>query len=844
MQHIHAAAAALALVFAASSMGAQEARIQPAPVEVNRHPAISTLNGFVENRGQWSDEVRFLARQNGIEAVLLDDRLVLHPMPRRTERRLSEELGFELEPPFERPAEPEPVPGPPLTLRFPEAPSLAGEGVLPTAHHFLLGTGSTRNVPGFERVVYRDVVDGIDVVVRTGGGSYAYDLHVEPGADLGALTLEIEGASAAELLSDTVLALETSAGRVEMRIGESWEVDPATSERLPVTSRFQLAESDDGRLHLGFEAPGRDSSRAFVLDPSLVYATYVGGTGQDAFRDMDVAADGSVYIVADTGTAPTTPGAFQTVQVGGLDAWAGKLSPDGSTLEWGTYFGGSASDAIASIAVDEDGTAVLYGTTWSPDFPISPGSLDTVNENAPSKSDLFISRLLPDGSDFVWSTFYGGPDHEADGTLALFPNGDVLIFGQPAIATPPATPGAIDTDFVVGDRLLARITADGTQLVFQTYFLAGVNDIAFDGDSNIYLTGSASSQFTHTTPGAYKEVMGPGAVGGDAQISKLNPLGTQVIWSTFLGGDLNTDFPLAIALDAAGAVYVAGWTTASDFPITTGSPGGNFHSGFVTKLLPGGSDLVWSRSLSSCCGMSTFLYGLVVDPAGSASVAGNSNSSGFPTTTDAPQPAYIGTGNKSDAHLTKIDPFGESLVYSTYFGGGGSDTRPQIGLDAKHDLHMVMESGSDSIPTTRGVYGPDYAGGEDLVAASFSMPVAPWRVLGEGLMGNADTPNLSGAGDLTPGSTTRFSVRGGAPFAPALLSVGFSSHLLSQTGGMALAPTGLSVSTATNAQGALDLSFSWPSLPPGLRLTSQVWIEDSAALGGWSTTNKLRLISQ
>ena len=755
--------------------------------------------------------------------MLLADALVLHPLPRWPEGSRTEKARPG------PPPQPEAVPGPPLTIRFPGARSVEGEGLVATLHHFLLGSGFTRNVPGFERVLYRDVVPGIDVVVRAGRQGFAYDLHVSPGAGLDALVLEIEGAHDAALAGGDVLALQTSAGRVEMLIGAAWEIDTPSGATCAIASSFRMLDADAGRLRVGFEAPGRDPARAFVLDPSLAYATYVGGSGQEDFIDMDVAPDGSVYLAARSFGGPTTPGAFQEVPPGGgSDAWAGKLSPDGSTLEWATYLGGSDVEVLIGIDVDQDGTVVLVGDTWSANFPVTAGVLDTTNDGAPNTSDLFVTRLAPDGSSLVWSTFYGGPDYEVIENSTLFPSGDVLVFAKPGAATPPATPGAFDTIFnPFDDHFLARISADGTQLVFQTYFAGSAYGFAFDNESNIYFSGGMGFP---GTPGAYKEMLAPGDP-GDMAVMKMDPMGTYLHWATFLGGDEDIENPAGgIALDAAGAVYVAGWTKSDDFPVTTEAPGGNNINGFVAKLLPGGSDLVWSTYLSACCGGSTFLSGIAVDPAGNAFVSGDSNRAGFPVTPDALQPNYIGSGTAPDGHLTKLDAFGEALVYSTYFGGSGGEYLPLVGLDATHDVHLAMQTTSSNLPVTQGAYDPAYSGGGDMFVAEFTgIPVAPWRVLGGGVKGSLDTPNLAGAGALTPGSPTRLSVRGGAPSAAAMLVVHLPALGLPLTSGLTLTPTGMAmVPLATNEEGALDLTFAWPAFSPGLRLTVQVWIEGLA----------------
>ena len=140
---------------------------------VRSAPDIRPLNGFVENKGQWPDEVLFLARDRGIDLTVLPDALVLRPAPDR-------DTG-------EWPA--------PLVLRLPNGAPVTGEGALPTQHNFLLGSIRASHVQGFERVVYHDVMPGVNIVVRLGAKGFEYDLDVAAGADLSALVLELEGAS-------------------------------------------------------------------------------------------------------------------------------------------------------------------------------------------------------------------------------------------------------------------------------------------------------------------------------------------------------------------------------------------------------------------------------------------------------------------------------------------------------------------------------------------------------------------------------------------------------------------------------------------------------------------------
>lgn len=507
----------------------------PTMPSVRKAPPVGSLSGFVPNRGQWPADALYFARSNGIEATLLADALAFQPV---------------------RDPEADEPPLAPMILRLPRSCVVEGDGLLATQHHFILGSASASNVPGYERAVYRDVAPGIDLEVRAAATGFAYDLHLAAGASLDDLVLEVEGAESVCVENDTVMGMATAGGRVEQRIGESWEIDGQAGERLPVSSRFKVLDSTGGALRFGFQAPGRDPARAFVLDPSLVYCTYVGGTNQDLLKDMDVSEDGAVYLTSRAAAgAPIIPGAFQPAAASVFDAWVGKLSPDGTTLEWATFLGGSLTDEPFGVNVDHDGTVVVFGQTFSSDFPTTAGTVQPGFVGGSSTLNLFTTRLAPDGGSLAWSTFYGGPGPEAAISSTLFPSGDVLISAGPGGPDPPATTGAFDTFLDPTDVMLVRISADGTQVLFQTYFAGASWALHIDAESNIYLAGFGSS--VPTTRGAFKESLAVGDT-QDAFVAKLDPAGSQVTWATYLGGSATTDIVRGISVDAASAIYYSG----------------------------------------------------------------------------------------------------------------------------------------------------------------------------------------------------------------------------------------------------------------------------------------------
>ena len=210
---------------------------------------------------------------------------------------------------------------------------------------------------------------------------------------------------------------------------------------------------------------------------------------------------------------------------------------------------------------------------------------------------------------------------------------------------------------------------------------------------------------------------------------------------------------------------------------------------------------MWSTYLGSCCfnGLG-YTTDVAVDTAGNVHVVGFANEPGWPTTPDAYQPDYVGPWPYSDTAFTKFDAFGEALVYSTWIGGNGTDNSGLIGLDGQDRAHVVFEA-SDDITTTPGVY-QHASNGNDLLIARFDIPVAPYAMLGGGLAGSVDVPNLAGDGPLEPGSTTRVSVRGGNAGATSWLVAGFSRIDEPLLGGTLVPATDVLIPLSTDPDGS------------------------------------------
>jgi hypothetical protein len=850
-----AAACSLVLCAALPSMlhASRPGDASSSPTSAPHVGSIAGLTGFVENRGQWDDEVLFFARRHGVEVTVTRDALAFRPVPVLPEawrdvreQRLDAERmhgpwladpgGAEVR--VESPA--------PLVLRLPgDARCRVVEGLapLPTKHHFLVGARHATGALGYERVALRDVIEGVDVVLRADGDAFEYDLVLAPGARIEDVVIEVEGAFGAELRAADALVLATEAGLVEQRIPAAWQ----GAEREAVDARFRVLAPAGGRQRFGFEAPGWDRAREMVIDPTVVFLTYVGGSGTEYLREVEAGPEGSLYLLAfSSGGTPVTPGALQEAP-SGADAWVAKLAPDGAALEWATFLGGSASEEASDFARTADGSLVVLGHTWSEDFPATSGTFQAAK--AGTKSDVFVAKLAAAGDALAWATFYGSESqHDTSLACALYPNGDVLFAYHPYyVGDPPATPGVIDEVFDEDDKAFVRLSADGSQRIWQSYFrVSTVDDLVIDEEFNAYFGGAISQSLgpLTTTPDAFQESWPGGLYGISGYVSKMSSDGTELVWSTYLGGTYD-DRVFGIALDAAHAVYVAGTTESPDFPVSVTAFQTTIDGtdGFVAKLLPWGTGLAWV-SFVGATGFAggTSLSDLKVGPGGAPLLIADANEPDFPVTPDAFQPSFIGPlPSSSDVLLCRLDALAEDLLYATWIGGNGTDYRGKLAMDVDGGAWASFDAGH-GILTTPGVYQPIHAGSSDLAVAKFDFEILPWTILPGGLPGK-DLPSLVGLGSLAAGSTTRLALRGAPASSPAVLLAGSQQIDLPLFGGTLVPLPVVVLPWTTDADGAAEIEFPWPASPSGAKVFFQFGCLDPSAPQGWSASNGLMATS-
>jgi len=401
---------------------------------------------------------------------------------------------------------------------------------------------------------------------------------------------------------------------------------------------------------------------------TVLFSTYIGGSGDDAVARAVVDASGAIYACGGTGSAnfPTTVGAFAPTFAGGsFDGFVAKLSASGSALVYSTFLGGAGDDGAAGIAVDASGNAFVTGGSTSTNYPTTPGAFDTNNSSFLGLPDAVVTKLNAAGSALVYSTYLGGSlNLDAGAAIAIDAAGNAFVGGGTNGGFPTSS-GAFDTSYDGGafDGFVTKVNTTGTALVYSTYLGGSGEDYVFglavDASGNAYATGYLSST-NFPVVGAFQAT---NAGGFDAYVTKLNPAGAALVYSSYLGGSgnegltssLGTDLQIAgaIAVDASGAAYLTGFTDSTDFPVAAAWQPHN-RGGFdawVARIEPSGASKTFASYLGGD-GEERGL-GIALDGTGAAYVTGFTASSVFPTTAGALR-TTPGGNSLTDGFLTKI----------------------------------------------------------------------------------------------------------------------------------------------------------------------------------------------
>jgi len=610
------------------------------------------------------------------------------------------------------------------------AATLVPQDRLPGVSNYFIGSDPhawRTNVAQYGRVTYRDLYPGTDLTLYGNqGGRLEYDFIVRPGTDPSLIHLGFRGAHALDIDSTGDLVIRLAHTSLDQRKPQIYQVVDGT--RTPISGGYAL-----DRDQLSFAIGGFDRTRPLVIDPEVVYSTYLGGS-VDEFSEEQPAVDssGHVYIcgITDSPDFPVTPGVVQPSFAGEADGFISELTPDGTDVVYSTYLGTSGFDDAVACAVDSSGNLYVLGITDSPDFPVTSG---VVQPSLAGGVDGFIAKLSLGGSQLLYSTYVGGTGDDFTGVddLAVDAAGEVVATGDTYSTDFPTTPGAYQTasagcqgpckKYPARDVVILKLNASGSTLIYSTY-LGGPGDdayptLALDAAGDVYVAGLTLSLRFPTTPGALQPHFGGGRT--DAFVAKLDPTGSSLIYATYLGGG-GDDLPIGIAIDAAGDAYVGGFTCSPNLPVTRGAfqtenAGGRTlcwvvpgpSDGFVAELNPQGTGLGFSTYLG---GSGIDVVGVAgVDSSGHVIVVGGTASTDFPVTADAFQRTPHHEGGAPI--IAELSADGSELLFSTYWGGSDFDVIHGSVLDASDNLYVSGCTRSTDFPVTPGAFQTAFQGG-------------------------------------------------------------------------------------------------------------------------------------
>lgn len=713
-----------------------------AAVPDKQQPILSALTArlplsFEKNSGQLDSQAQFAARTGSYNVFLTASGAVLELGNDHPKARTRNQFGS---PVLE--SRPVRTSRSVVKLKLQGAnPSAVASGVdqLRERRNYFIGADPRKwrtDVPTYRAVRYDEIYQGISLTYYGNQQQLEYDFVVNAGADPRLVKLSFAAGVRLQLSESGDLILQSRGS--EVRQAKPIIYQEIDGRRQAIDGGYILL----GKHQVGFEIGSYDRTRTLVIDPTLVYSTYLGGSGDDLGSSIAVDNSNNVYIAGTTSSVnfPLHNSAFGS-NAGLADIFVTKVDAAGANIIYSTYIGGSGLDRGDGIAVDNAGNAYVVGRVDSSsiNFPTTPGSFASSYRGG--DFDGVVFKLNAQGNGLVYSAFLGGEENDSTEGVAVDANGIAYVTGGTKSSAFPTTGNAYqgsrggDTD-----AFLTKINATGSSLLYSTYIGGSGTDrgsgVAIDGNGNAYLAGFAGSP-DFPTENAFQNNFGGGfdvfVAHIDTTLSGLNSL----VLCSYLGGQ-GDDKAYGIALDSgANNLYVVGQTSSSNFPVLNAAQaasGGGFDA-FVAKISAAGAKVYATYLGGSGDDRGT---GVAVNSAGALYVTGFTSSTNFPTVA----PLQSSKAGGSDAFLTKLNTTGSGFLYSTYLGGGGNEssistvtsTNP-IALDSASNAYLTGYTASSNFPTTPGTLQNANAGGasdgfitkisDSAPAADFAFTVAP-----------------------------------------------------------------------------------------------------------------------
>jgi len=557
------------------------------------------------------------------------------------------------------------------------------------------------NVHTFKTITYKSIYPHIDMLLSCREKGMEYSFVVYPGGKVSDIQMQWEGIEKTKKLKDSRIEYSTALGKIDEGKPISFQGDNR------VESDFLRGENK-----VGFKVGGYDREKVLVIDPTLDWGTYFGGTGGDWASGVSTDSLGNVYVTGCTSGSNgiATSGAYQTSFGGDFDAFLSKFSPAG-TLLWATFYGGKGLNYGEGVSTDISGYVYITGFTVDSNGMATKGAYQT---SSGGDIDVFLAKFSTTGA-ICWATYYGGIGPDIAAGISTDDSGNVYITGQTASSNGIANSGAYQTSYAGGnaDAFLVKFDSTGARK-WSTYFGGTGYDspiaLTTDKNNNVIITGSTTSTSGIATSGAYQPTY---AGDEEAFLAKFNSAGN-LTWATYFGEGVNEGD--GASSDALGNVYITGFTTYSSNLATVGayqtSYGGGNYDAFLAKFSSSG-DLSWATYYGGS-GEDNAI-GVHTDISGNVYIVGGTESSSGIATTGAYQTS-CGVGGS--AFLAKFSSIG-ALSWATYYSGNWESDGIGVALGGNNNVFITGSTGSNSGIATSGAYQTSLEGSGDAFLAKF-----------------------------------------------------------------------------------------------------------------------------
>jgi len=678
---------------------------------------------FTENRGQWDEKALFRAEAGGAVFFFCADEVV-YIFTRDTDELIDDGMpdgpdGPGMPDKFDRPRyKKEAMLIKAQFIGTNPDPEIVGQDRLAHNCNYFYGNEPSKwrtDVPNYSAITYKDIYPGIDLKYHGNGQGMKYDFIVNPGADISQIRIRYDSVNNLAITSNGDLQADTRFGLIYENIPSIYqEIAGSKSDGSvghDIKGQYRIIEPGV----FGFQVEGYNPALQLVIDPELVYSTYLGGSDWDAGLGLAVDGSGQAYVIGYTYSSdfPTYNPYDGDFNSGVRDIFVSKLSSTGNSLLYSTYLGSIGYDEGFDIAVDGTGQAYITGFTNSSNFP-TYNPYDGDNNGG---FDVFVAKLSSGGNSLLYSTYLGGSGDDYGFGMAIGGSGQAYVTGQTSSSDFP-TASSYDESFNGNlDVFVAELNSAGNSLLYSTYL--GGSDVDYgirlevDGSGQAYVSGATSS-FDFPAINPYD-----GSLDGyrDAFVAKINSAGNSLLYSTYLGGS-DWDAGLGLAVDGSGQAYVTGHTSSLDFPMINpydADPNGSYDV-FVAKLGAAGNSLLYSTYLGGS--VDDYGYAIAVDGSGHAYVTGWTRSSDFPTVNP-----YDGSFNGGyDVFVAEFSLAGNSLLYSSYLGGSSDDgslyEHGDIAVDGSGQAYVTGLTSSSDFPMVN-PYDESVNGGYDVFVAKF-----------------------------------------------------------------------------------------------------------------------------